>query len=82
MRISVVERDTGFSPNARQAKVTLDGIEVKDCITADEEGGFVRIRSDNQPGGEVRRGKVEIVTAATSTKSSPFRKPFERFIEK
>lgn len=81
MRISVVEHDSGFSPNAKQAKVTLDGVEVKGCITADEDGGFVRIRADDRPGGTIRRGKVEIVMPDSTKSSHRFNKPFEQVSE-
>lgn len=43
MRISVVEKDPGYSPIAHHAvdKVTLNGELVEHCLTADEEKGYV-----------------------------------------
>ena len=75
MRISTLERDPGFSPDAKRAKVTLNGVEIKTFMTADEEGGFVRLSMI-----DVRRGVVEITMPSAQEKSSGFRKlsPFER----
>jgi hypothetical protein len=73
MRLSMDKDDPGYDPGydpARgiHAKVLLDGVEVKNCLTADEEKGeVVVLRLDLQPGGEAsppretRRGKVRII---------------------
>ena len=41
MRISTNPSDISFSPLAHAAFVELDGLEVMQCITADEEEGIV-----------------------------------------
>lgn len=39
MRLSVRKNDPGYSPAAFGAKVTLNGVPLDNCITADEELG-------------------------------------------
>lgn len=46
MRLSVRENDAGYSPRAFGAVVTVDGVEVKHCFTADEELGEARCYAD------------------------------------
>jgi hypothetical protein len=42
MRLSMDKDDPGYDPaRGIHAKVLLDGVEVKDCVTADEELGKV-----------------------------------------
>ena len=41
MRISTDKDDPGFHPNPFGTKVWLDGEEVRECITADDELGMV-----------------------------------------
>jgi len=41
MRLSLRKSDPGFSHQAFGAKALLDGKEVQDCFTADEEQGIV-----------------------------------------
>ena len=71
MRISMDEKDSAYDPyKATNAKVYLDGEELKDCLTADEEAGecicfdldAVMPSSEKIP-TIVRRGKVEIILA-------------------
>jgi hypothetical protein len=40
MRLSVDENDPGYSPRVFEATVKLDGVELRNCITADEEAGY------------------------------------------
>lgn len=74
MRVSVIEGDPGYVPphESARCRVTLNGREVRGCVTADEEIGivtFVELEPDGKHmvvrGGEVqyRRdvGKVEII---------------------
>jgi len=53
MRLSVERDDVGFYPHAhdlRRVSVTVDGDEIKDVVTADEEAGFVLTRARNEAG--------------------------------
>jgi hypothetical protein len=44
MRISMDENDPAYDPyRAFGAKVFLDGVELKNCLTADEEFGAVQV---------------------------------------
>jgi hypothetical protein len=53
MRISVKKDDPGYDPvNSRYAKVYLDGVEQKHCVTADEEEGYI-IRYVTDDNGEL-----------------------------
>lgn len=61
MRISIREQDPGFTPDAKTARVLVDGINVPEFITADEESGFVRV------GSEILRGKVEITLPSAAS---------------
>lgn len=72
MRISVDEKDPGFANfRGHATKVLLDGVEVHDCITADEEAGECLCYKDDENGKpvldgdeiatEIRRGKVQII---------------------
>jgi hypothetical protein len=67
MRLSMDERDRAYNPyEAVRATVRLDGVELKDCITADEETGECVCFVTSYPGPSdrpptvVRSGKVEI----------------------
>jgi hypothetical protein len=64
MRISTNERDVGFSPEAKNATVTLDDAEVTGFTTADDEAGFVRV------GDQVHRGKITIVARGGEARQS------------
>lgn len=70
MRISIIEGDPGYSPEALRGgtKVLLDGVELDDCVTADEELGEVRVYTGfdimSRPRTEVRRGVVKVVIGA------------------
>jgi hypothetical protein len=59
MRLSVNQDDRGYGPEAFYAKVFLDGIELKNCVTADEELGEVVLFTETAA-TEVRRGIVRI----------------------
>jgi hypothetical protein len=71
MRISVEKGDSGYTKDVRGVLVFVDGVEVKNCLTADEELDFVVVlltASDGQPviagdrfQTEVKRGRVAIV---------------------
>lgn len=68
MRLSMDENDQGYDPyRAIRATVYLDGVELKDCLTADEEAGECVCFDANsfsiadKPPTIVRRGKVKIV---------------------
>lgn len=41
MRLSVLQGDPLYTPNARQYNVTLDGVLQTHCIIADDENGYV-----------------------------------------
>lgn len=44
MRLSMLEGDPGYNPVlGLKAKVLLNGAEIKDCVTADEEAGLAII---------------------------------------
>jgi hypothetical protein len=73
MRVSVVPTDPGYRVQAYNYSVLLDGVEQTQCITADEEQGYV-VRYKTDAHGklvfnagteacetEVVHGKVEIV---------------------
>lgn len=49
MRLSVNKNDPGYSPKAFGARVFVDGTEITNCFTADEESGeaFVYIVDDH-----------------------------------
>lgn len=62
MRLSAVLSDPGYRPDAR-AKVYLDGQEVRDCITADEELGVVTVHQrDNEGRLILNDDRTECVT--------------------
>lgn len=76
MRLSVDAEDPGYSPAARGATVFLDGVMVRDCVTADDERGEVIVFKHDADGKplidwvnqcivkERRRGQVRIVLAS------------------
>ncbi len=41
MRLSVLQGDPSYTPNARQYNVKLDGVLQTHCIIADDENGYV-----------------------------------------
>lgn len=41
MRVSIDPNDPGYSVHAERARMLLDGVEVRDAVTADEEQGLV-----------------------------------------
>ena len=73
MRISVKKEDLGYRPDAFSVRVKLDGEEIKDCFTADEELGEAHCvarndkgelyvgKSGNELAKVVKRGKVKII---------------------
>ena len=73
MRVSVDKEDKGFTRNAPFLTIKLDGVEQKNCITADDElGEIVRYKSkdgelvvnriDRLICKERLNGKVEIIS--------------------
>lgn len=50
MRLSASVHDEAYHPQSAQAKVTLDGAELRDCITADEEHGLAVCYSTDADG--------------------------------
>jgi hypothetical protein len=73
MRISVIPEDAGYDYKASKAKVTLDGVDIRDCFTADEESGEAHCYARDDEGNlsidpeapdsvltEIRRGEVAI----------------------
>lgn len=71
MRLSLDPKDRGYRPPAElaQFRVFFNGVERKDCYTADEEEGYIRTVRQNRPApwlplstkvGVILRGKVEI----------------------
>lgn len=69
LRLSVLETDPAYSPNAHQYKVFLDGREVLNCHTADECTGecFCYCSEDGKPSypngfaSKILRGTVKLV---------------------
>jgi len=69
MRLSIVKSDPGYHPMAQQCRILLDGVEIKNCFTADEEEGKVycygghlkRTRSGLAVKKEIKTGKVKII---------------------
>ena len=65
MRLSVLRTDPGYDPmEAHLVTVKLDGVELKDCVTADEELGEAHcytVDEYKQQRIEIRQGKVEII---------------------
>lgn len=72
MRISADKRDRAYTAYHCEATVFLDGNELKDCVTADEELGLCIIFARDTKGElkrnaknefvfEQKRGKVKIV---------------------
>lgn len=41
MRLSVLQGDPAYTPNARDFNVTLDGVLQTHCIIADDENGYI-----------------------------------------
>ena len=79
MRLSFLKNDPGYLPDANQYVVLLDGVEVKNVVTANEEGGAVRCRLDRSDETYVRRGKVEIIRRSGSDESKPSKAKFDRW---
>jgi len=55
MRLSTRRRVPGYHQKAYLCKVLLDGVEILDCYTADEEAGKAFCYSG------IKTGKVEII---------------------
>lgn len=82
MRLSALKDDHGYNPNSQESRVFLDGKELKQCVTADEELGKALVNKLNEQGiayiepgtDKVARkwvkGKVEIKPSLNSRKSS------------
>lgn len=70
MKISADPKNPAYSPISLNAKVFLYGVELKNCVTADDEAGEVVcyrmidghliISADGNPETEILRGRVEI----------------------
>lgn len=63
MRLTVLDDDPGINVRPRRYKVLLDGVEVKRCLTADDERGEVIAGVRDEYGGMRRQtlyGKVVI----------------------
>lgn len=93
MRISADKTDPGYSPDYRHFKPMLDGVEVMNCITADEEDGMVlayvldaRGKPQGDPGNpgrvmtEIRRGVVTIVDMRPERPAQVSPDTFEGFV--
>lgn len=52
MRLSVVLGDPGYQPShiTRNARVMLNGREVRSCVTADEEAGIAVVHRHDEKG--------------------------------
>lgn len=73
MRLSIIENDKGYNATAYLSKVLLNGIELNNCITADEDEGYCLVYKTDDNGKtipnvannklltEVLHGHVEIV---------------------
>lgn len=61
MRISAILGDDGYlEMKDRFFKVYLNGRQVKDCIVADEEEGYIEIYKTNRKGDKVyKKGEPE-----------------------
>lgn len=76
VRVSVREGDPGYDPDSHRYRVYVDGVEVRDCFTADERTGeawcYVRGADGKlkitRPGGALvefaKRGVVRVVKLA------------------
>lgn len=64
MRVSIDENDPGYGPDARHARVFLDGVELKGCcLTADEEQGICVCYAQDADGHPVADGdRVKLET--------------------
>lgn len=65
MRITVLDNDPGRQVNLRceRFRVLLDGVEVKRCVTADDEAGEVVLIAEIASGKiQVAGGEVQYVT--------------------
>jgi len=63
MRVSTVTTDPGYDPNLDiyTIHVTLNGVGVKYCITADEEEGYVICYQVDENGG-IMHDNIDIIT--------------------
>lgn len=78
MRLSVRQDDIGYIPNAFGSKAILDGVEIPDCFTADEELGIAYCYERNAHGEHIicdgyvkeiaRKGVVKIILADSCQK--------------
>ena len=76
MRLSTVQNDPGYSPEGFSGvTVTVDGAEIANPVTANEEDGWVRCRLERSEETPVRRGKVEIIRAAPDSAQDEFAQP-------
>lgn len=58
MRKSVIRNDPGYDPNVDKYKVFLNGRELFDCHTADEEKGEALVYKIDDKGNIVRHGNI------------------------
>lgn len=50
MRLSVYTTDRGYAADAYRYEVLLDGIPLRDCVTADEEQGTATVHMRDSDG--------------------------------
>ena len=63
MRMSVKKNDSGYHKRAYNFKVLLDGHDLQDCFTADEDMGYALIHKRDENGQMVlNEYKDEVVT--------------------
>jgi hypothetical protein len=75
MRLSILQNDPGYSAKGfAGVKVLLNGTEVSNPVTANEDDGWVRSRLERSEETYVRRGEVKIVPLEIK-KSASARKP-------
>jgi hypothetical protein len=73
MRLSADRDDAGFDIAVYMANVLFNGVELKDCVTADEEAGTVKIVArdasgniivdGDKAGTSMMAGNVQIIAA-------------------
>ncbi|MCK4717888.1 MAG: hypothetical protein KAT70_04375 [Thermoplasmata archaeon] len=50
MRVSMDKRDPAYHPGNGKYWATLDGVELKHCVTADEERGMAMVYATDEDG--------------------------------
>ncbi len=56
MRLSVLQGDPNYTPNAKDFNVHLDGVKQTHCIVADSENGYI-LRYKKTAIGTLRKGR-------------------------